>query len=131
MCAAARNGAACTNRKSVRRSPIEEAVLEGLKSHLMAPDLVEEFIRAFHEELNRKHAADDLEREGRAQELARLSRKLRGLYDAIADGLGSAPSGGVGAIMVRALWLGCQAAGMALLLTCGSSQRPARVSRLM
>lgn len=86
-CAAARNGAACTNRKSVRRSPIEEAVLEGLKSHLMAPDLVEEFIRAFHEELNRKHAADDLEREGRAQELARLSRKLRGLYDAIADGL--------------------------------------------
>ena len=45
--------------------------------------------------------------------------------------VGSAPAGGVGAIMVRALRLGRQAAGMALLLTCGSSQRPARVSRLM
>jgi Plasmid encoded RepA protein len=44
---------------------------------------------------------------------------------------GSAPAGGVGAIMVRAQRLGGQAAGMALLLTCGSSQRPARVSRLM
>ena len=44
---------------------------------------------------------------------------------------GSAPAGGVGAIMVRALRLGRQAAGMALLLTCGSSQSPARVSRLM
>ena len=44
---------------------------------------------------------------------------------------GSAPGRGVGAIMVRALRLGRQAAGMALLLTCGSSQRPARVSRLM
>lgn len=33
--------------------------------------------------------------------------------------------------MVRALRLRRQAAGMALLLTCGLSQRPASVSRLM
>ena len=64
-------------------------VLEGLKTHLMAPELVEEFIGAFHEELNRKYANEDLHREGKEQELARVSRKLRGLYDAIADGLRS------------------------------------------
>ena len=44
---------------------------------------------------------------------------------------GSAPAGGVGAIMVRAPWLGRQAAGMAFDLTAGSSQSPASVSRLM
>lgn len=72
-----------------RRSRVEEVVLEGLKTRLMAPELVEEFIRAFHEELNRKHAADDLKRIGEEQELSRVTRKLRGLYDAIADGLRS------------------------------------------
>jgi cation transport ATPase len=55
-----------------------------------------------------------------------LIREAAGLV-----GQGSAPSRGVGAIMVRALRLGRQAAVMALLPTCGSSQRPARVSRLM
>lgn len=88
-CAAARTGAGCANRKSIRRSRVEEVVLEGLKTRLMAPELVEEFIRAFHEELNRKHAADDLKRIGEEQELSRVTRKLRGLYDAIADGLRS------------------------------------------
>ena len=33
---------------------MEEGVVEGLKNQLMAPALVEEFISAFHDELNRK-----------------------------------------------------------------------------
>ena len=56
-CTAARSGAGCTNGKSIRRSRVEEVVLDGLKSRLMAPELVAEFIGAFHQELNRKHAA--------------------------------------------------------------------------
>jgi hypothetical protein len=36
VCNAARNGAACNNTRSVRRGPIEEGVLEGLKNRLMA-----------------------------------------------------------------------------------------------
>jgi site-specific DNA recombinase len=34
-------------------------------------------------------ATDDLQREGHGQELSRVTKKLRGLYDAIADGLRS------------------------------------------
>lgn len=88
-CAVARNGAGCGNRKSIKRTRVEEVVLEGLKTQLMAPELVEEFIRAFHHELNSQRAASDLQREGDQQELARLSKRLQGLYEAIADGLRS------------------------------------------
>ena len=60
-----------------------------LKTQLMAPELVEEFIQAFHAELNRQRATADMHREGNEQELARVSKKVHGLYDAIADGLRS------------------------------------------
>jgi site-specific DNA recombinase len=86
-CAKARNGAGCDNRQSVRRNRIEEAVLEGLKTQLMAPELVEEFIRAFHEELNRQRVSDEVRCKEDVHELGRVSKTLRGLYDAIADGL--------------------------------------------
>ena len=88
-CTAARSGAGCTNGKSIRRSRVEEVVLDGLKSRLMAPELVAEFIGAFHQELNRKHAADDAKRAADEQELGRVKKTSRGLYDAIADGLRS------------------------------------------
>jgi len=54
---------------------------------LMAPELVEEFTRAFHEEVNRQNSVRELRVVEHQAELSRLSRKLKGLYDAIADGL--------------------------------------------
>ena len=89
-CSAARSGASCGNRNSIRRNKIEEVVVEGLKSRLMAPELVAEFIAAFHEQLNRRRAADELLVSQQQTELARVTRKLSGLYDAIADGLRTA-----------------------------------------
>lgn len=88
-CRAARSGAGCQNRKGIRRSHVERVVLEALKTQLMAPDLLKAFIEGFHEELNRKSAADDQRRLGSAQELAQVTRNLKGLYQAIADGLRS------------------------------------------
>jgi hypothetical protein len=86
-CTAARSGAGCSNRSSVRRSRVEGVVLEGLKGQLMAPELVEEFIRAFHEEVNRQSSAQEMHAVEHQAELARVTKKLKGLYDAIADGL--------------------------------------------
>ena len=88
-CTAARSGAGCSNRKSVRRNRVELVVLEGLKTQLMAPELVEEFIRGFHEELNRQNLANELQKAHDQTELLRTTRRLKGLYDAIADGLRS------------------------------------------
>lgn len=43
-CAAARNKGTCSNRALIKRSEVEARVLEGLKEHLMHPDLVQEFM---------------------------------------------------------------------------------------
>ena len=56
----------------------------------MAPELVKEFISAFHLEANRQNSNHDLARSGHQADLVRVTKKLKGYYDAIADGLRTA-----------------------------------------
>ena len=86
-CRAAKDHKGCQNSKTIRRSMVEDVVLDGLKSRLMAPDLVASFMRQFTVELNRQHAVRDQAKTGAEAELKRVERKLKGLFDAIADGL--------------------------------------------
>ncbi|MBK5197068.1 MAG: recombinase family protein [Methyloceanibacter sp.] len=86
-CSAARGGGTCSNRQSIRRGALEALILDGLRKRLMAPDLVEEFIRAFQKEVNLQRREDDALREVQGRELANVRRKLEGLIEAIADGL--------------------------------------------
>ena len=79
MIDAARKAGACDNAKGIRRDVLECFVLETLKDHLMHPDLVKEFITAFHAELN-------AESHSRAQ-LANLTRKELAVVDRRLDGL--------------------------------------------
>jgi site-specific DNA recombinase len=51
----------------------------------MAPELVEQSLRAYHAEVNRLRV--DRERQGSERELERVVRRLDGLIEAIADGL--------------------------------------------
>jgi site-specific DNA recombinase len=53
----------------------------------MAPELVEEFVRAVQKEINLQRREDNALRDVRKRELAEVTRKLNGLIDAIADGL--------------------------------------------
>ncbi len=53
----------------------------------MAPDLVQEFIAAFHAEINRQRREEDAARGSKEAELASVKRKLGGLVDAIAEGV--------------------------------------------
>src|SRR5262245_19325442 len=43
-CSTARNKGTCSNRLVIRRDVLEASVLDGLKQHLMEPELVKEFI---------------------------------------------------------------------------------------
>ncbi len=86
-CSAARGSGTCANRQSIRRGALERMILEGLRQRLMAPELVEEFVRAFHNEVNSRHREDDLLLEANKRELAEVKRKSDGLIDAIAEGL--------------------------------------------
>ena len=86
-CSAARGSGTCSNRQSIRRGALEGIILDGLRQRLMAPELVEEFVRAFQKEVNNRRREDDLFLEANKRELAEVRRKLNGLIDAIAEGL--------------------------------------------
>src|ERR1044071_4693320 len=58
-CSAARGSGTCSNRQSIRRGALESLILDGLRQKLMAPELVEAFIRAFQKEVNLQRREDD------------------------------------------------------------------------
>ena len=84
-CSAARGQGTCTNRKGVRRAPLEELILHGLRQRLMAPELVEEFVAAFHE-VNRHRRDETAAGAGKERELAEVTRKLDKLIEALIEG---------------------------------------------
>src|SRR5262249_37468562 len=71
----------------MRRPTLEALILDGLKDRLMAPDLVKEFIAEFHREVNRLSREREADLGLQRRELDEVSRKLRGLIEAIAEGL--------------------------------------------
>ena len=85
-CSTAREKGTCTNRLSIRRDVLEATVLDGLRHHLMEPDLFKEFAGEFHREVNRLRMAESAQYEHARHELAKIERRLRKMVDAIADG---------------------------------------------
>ena len=86
-CATHRAKGTCGNQHRIRREELERRVLDGLKHRLLAPELVEEFARAFHDEVNRLAAE---QAQGRAEDEGRLEavrRKIASMIRAIEDGL--------------------------------------------
>ena len=86
-CSAARRQGMCGNRAAIRRQKLDDLVLDALRTRLMQPELVAEFIREFTTEWNRLLAEHGSNRAPRERELAQVQRKLAGLIDAITDGL--------------------------------------------
>ena len=86
-CSAARRSGTCTSRRGIAREALENVVLEALKRHLLAPEYVEEFISAFHVELNRQRLDTEVTAGLKRKQLEEVNRRLNGLIEAIADGL--------------------------------------------
>jgi len=84
---AARHSGTCTSRRGIGREVLENVVLEALKRHLLASEYVEEFIRAFHLELNRQRLDSEITAGMNRKQLEEVQRQLDRLIDAIADGL--------------------------------------------
>ena len=51
---------------------------EGLRQRLMAPEMVEEFVAAYHQEVNRHRREATAGRAGKERALAEVTRKLDG-----------------------------------------------------
>ena len=85
-CSKARRQGTCSNRRGIKRNRIEDLVLTGLKERLMAPHLIEEFITAYHAEINARAASQSRQRETVEKELKKITKRLDTLVDAMADG---------------------------------------------
>jgi len=90
-CSAARRLGTCKNRNGIRRGVLENLILNALKQNLMHPDLVAEFVREFHAEINRQRRDAELLLGEKHRELEKTRHKLDGLIEAIAEGF-RAPS---------------------------------------
>jgi hypothetical protein len=66
---------------------LEHRVLDGLRERLLAPELVEEFARAFQEEVNRLAAEKTLHRAEDEGRLGAVRRKIATIIRAIEDGM--------------------------------------------
>ena len=85
-CSNARNkgDAVCNNRRTIKRTDLEAAVLDALRTRLMAPDLYASFVRGFTAEWNKEQGARH--RPGRQARRARAHREEdHNFVDAIAE----------------------------------------------
>lgn len=84
----------CMNTVTIARQAVEARVLGGLKDHLLAPDLIEKFVRAYHEQINRAHREAASASEALRREQKGVSRKIAGIA-------GSGSRAGSGAACTR------------------------------
>ncbi len=75
----------------MRRGVLEDVVIEALQHHLLAPEPVEEFVAAFHMEVNTALADQGAERAAAERRSDAVLRQIDGLVSAIAVGM-RAPS---------------------------------------
>jgi site-specific DNA recombinase len=76
-----------TARLAVASVALERTILEGLRQHLMDPELFKEFCTEFIREVNCLRQDQAGQRAALDAELARIGRRIRKIIDAIADGV--------------------------------------------
>lgn len=89
-CSASRKQGTCTQNRSFKRGDLEEVVLTLLRERLMRPEAVAAFIASEGREMNAGRAEESAARAKLEAERVQTSKRLVGLYDAIADGLRTA-----------------------------------------
>ena len=85
-CSTARNKGTCDNRVNIRRDALEASILNGLRKHLMGPELFKEFCAEFTKEVNRLRMERGADLEVWKSELERTDRELDKMVDAILQG---------------------------------------------
>ncbi len=86
-CSTARNKGTCDNLLTVRRDNLEARVLDGLRHHLMHPDMVKTFIEEFHREVNRQAGEHDMDRDRIERDIEKTERDIQRVIEAIKAGV--------------------------------------------
>nr|WP_244295001.1 zinc ribbon domain-containing protein [Paracoccus versutus] len=85
-CSTARNKGTCDNRVNIRRDALEASILNGLRKHLMEPELFREFCAEFTKEVNRLRMERGADLIAMRDELPRIDRELSKLLAALKAG---------------------------------------------
>ncbi len=86
-CAGARDRGVCSNHVSIARENLERNVLDGLKRHLLNPELFGEFVREFNAAVARLSAHQQHQHHTAKRELEEVIRGIRSIIEAIKAGL--------------------------------------------
>ena len=78
---------ACSNSRTIPREELEARVLSGLKDRMMAPEIVEEAMRAYAEETNRLNRERRSSGDAWKVELVKVEKQIAQIVEAIADGM--------------------------------------------
>ena len=76
----------CKNAHTIKVDQLEERVLCGLKERLLAPEMVAEFARSYHAEVNRLRAEKSAHEARTSRELADLDRRINNIVTCIEEG---------------------------------------------
>ncbi|WP_310621281.1 recombinase family protein [Flexibacterium corallicola] len=82
-CSTSRNKGTCDNRLNIRREVIENTVLDGLRHHLMAPDLFAIFCEEFIKELNKLRRVETEAKAAKQKQLVKVTADIAKLIEAI------------------------------------------------
>ncbi|CAH1654888.1 Resolvase domain protein [Hyphomicrobiales bacterium] len=77
----------CSNSRTIPREDLEARVLSGLKDRMMAPEIVEEAMRAYAEETNRLNRERRSSGDAWKAELVKIEKQIRGIIEAIKAGM--------------------------------------------
>jgi site-specific DNA recombinase len=91
ICAARRERGptACSNGRTVKRSDVEQRILEGLRDRLLAPEAVAAYVRAYHQRWARNRALQADRTAPLQRRLGELGRGITRAVDAIVEGAAS------------------------------------------
>jgi site-specific DNA recombinase len=87
-CSAATESGSCQDAKTFYLKTVESAVLAGLENEMRHPQVIAEYVRAYHEERKSLSAKANAKRAHLELRLGELNREIDRLVDAIAKGHG-------------------------------------------
>ena len=86
-CAGQRERGTCTNGTSVRKAPLEDAVLSALQSELLTADMAQLFAEEFSKEIARRTKGEDTSLVQTKQRMAELEREIEALSQNLLAGV--------------------------------------------
>lgn len=85
-CSAYREGRSCTNNQTIAADAIEARVLDGIREHLLAPEIVAEAVREYHKAVAERRQAAHAERDRAAAELRKIDPHITRIIDHLCEG---------------------------------------------